>query len=129
MLRLTAQYADLWNIGYLGEVQTLARPRQDLLQACQDKGRDPSTLGITAMLYAHYPSLMPLPEGLDNPPLSGTPTQVARAMLAYEKAGVEHIMFHLLPYKLAAMRKLEQAMHLYRQLSKTLALKPNFDRI
>ncbi len=117
MLRLTAKYADLWNTCYLGQVGDLARPRQALMQACRETGRDPSTLGITALLYAHYPSLTPLPQGLDNPPLSGTPTQVAKAILAYEQAGVEHIMFHLLPYKPGAIRKLEQSLHIYRQLS------------
>jgi alkanesulfonate monooxygenase SsuD/methylene tetrahydromethanopterin reductase-like flavin-dependent oxidoreductase (luciferase family) len=61
--------------------------------------------------------MIALPDGMGNPPLSGTPTQIAKAILAYEKAGVEHIMFHLLPYKPAAMRKLEQALHLYHQLS------------
>ena len=117
MLRLTAKYADLWNVGYMGQESTLTDMRQKLIQACQDTGRDPSTLGVTVLLYAYYPSLMPLPDGLDNPPITGTPTQIAKAILAYEQAGVEHIMFHLLPYKPAAMRKLEQALHLYRQLS------------
>ncbi len=117
MLRLTARYADLWNIGYLGQEGTLDKPRQALLQACQDTGRDPKTLGITALLHAHYPRLMPLPDGLDSPPLSGTPTQVAKAILAYEHAGVEHLMFHVLPYKPAAIRNLEQSLHIYRELS------------
>jgi probable F420-dependent oxidoreductase len=119
MLRLTAKYADLWNTGYLGQVETLVQPRQELLAACKEVGRDPRTLGITAMIYNHYPKLAPLPEGLDNPPLSGTPTQIARAMLAYEQAGVEHVMFHVLPYKPAAIRKLEEALRIYRQLSNT----------
>jgi hypothetical protein len=38
-------------------------------------------------------------------------------MLAYEQAGVEHVMVHLLPYKPAAIRKLEEALRIYRQLS------------
>jgi alkanesulfonate monooxygenase SsuD/methylene tetrahydromethanopterin reductase-like flavin-dependent oxidoreductase (luciferase family) len=117
MLNLTAKYADLWNTGYLGEVETLAQPRNDLLAACNEVGRDPDTLGVTALIYVHYPTMMPLPEGLDNPPLTGTPTQIAKAMLAYERAGVEHVMFHLLPYKSEAIRKFEQALHIYRQLS------------
>jgi probable F420-dependent oxidoreductase len=117
MLRLTAQYADLWNTCYLGSVDTLAKPLQEFLQACQETGRDPATIGITALLYVHYPSLIDLPNGLDNPPLSGTPTQIAKALLAYQKAGVEHIMIHILPYKPAAIRKLEQALRVYRQLS------------
>ena len=117
MLRLTAKYADLWNIGYLGQVDTLTKHHQDLLQACRDTGRDPKTLGITVLLHVHYPKMMPLPPGLDYPPLSGTPTQVARALLAYQQAGVEHLMFHLLPYTPAAIRKMEQALHLFHQLS------------
>ncbi|HSB65297.1 MAG TPA: LLM class flavin-dependent oxidoreductase [Anaerolineales bacterium] len=117
MLNLTARYADLWNTGYLGLVETLTRPRQELLAACQEAGRDPATLDVTAMLHVHYPRLSPLPNDLDNPPISGTPSQVARAMLAYEQAGVEHIMFHVLPYKPTAIRQLERALHLYHQLS------------
>ena len=117
MLRLTAKYADLWNIGYLGQVDTLNKHRQDMLLACQDTGRDPATLGITVMIALYYPRLAPEPSGFDYPPLTGTPTQLAKAMLAYEKAGVEHLMFHLIPYQPAAIQKLEQALHLYHQLT------------
>lgn len=117
MLNLTARYADLWNTGYLGQVETLTQPRHELFEACQQVGRDPATLGVTAMIYVHYSKMAPLPEGLDNPPLSGSPTQIARAMVAYEQAGVEHVMFHLIPYKPAAIRKFEEALHIYRQLS------------
>jgi probable F420-dependent oxidoreductase len=117
MLNLTARYADLWNTGYLGQVETLSQPRQEMLAACQEVGREPSTLGVTAMLAAYYPKMAPPPEDFDNPPLSGTPTQIAKAMLSYEQAGVEHIMFHLIPYKPASIRKLTEALHIYRQLT------------
>ena len=117
MLNLTAKYADLWNTCYLGQVDTLIKPRQELLATCHEVGRDPATLGITALFYVHYPKMIPLPEGLDNPPLSGTPTQIANEILSYEKTGVQHIMVHVLPYTPAAIRKLEQALHLYHQLS------------
>ena len=117
MLRLTAKYADLWNTGYLGQVDTLVQPRQELMEACQETGRDPATLGVTAMIALYYPKLAPAPDGFDNPPLYGTPTQIARAMLQYEQAGVEHVMFHVIPYKPAAIRKLEESLHIYRDLS------------
>jgi probable F420-dependent oxidoreductase len=123
MLSLTAKYADLWNTGYLGLPQTLEKPRQELLEACRETGRDPATLRVTAMIALYYPRLAPGEEGFDNPPLTGTPTQIARAMLGYEKAGVEHIMFHLIPYKYEVMRKLEEALRIYRQLSGEMKLK------
>jgi probable F420-dependent oxidoreductase len=123
MLRLTAKYADLWNIGYLGQPETLVEPRKELMEACQETGRDPRTLGVTAMIALYYPGLAPAPDGFDNPPLVGTPTQIAKAMLRYEQAGVEHVMFHLIPYKPAAIRKLEQALSIYRQLSDEKRLK------
>ena len=117
MLQLTAKYADLWNTGYLGEPETLEKPRHELMEACRETGRDPKTLGITAMISNYYPNMAPVPENLDNPPLVGTPTQIAKTMLAYERAGVEHVMFHLIPYKPASIRKLEGALRIYRQLS------------
>jgi probable F420-dependent oxidoreductase len=117
MLYLTAMYADLWNTCYLGRVNSLLKPRQELMAACQEVGREPATIGITALLYVHYPKMVTLPKGLDNPPLTGTPTQIANEMLAYEKAGVEHIMFHVLPYTPTAIHKLEEALDIYRQLS------------
>jgi probable F420-dependent oxidoreductase len=117
MLNLTARYADLWNTGYLGQPDTLEKPRQEMRDACQEMGRDPNSLGVTAMLALHDPDLAPPPEGFDVPPLSGTPVQIAEAMLGYEKAGVEHIMFHLIPYLPASIHKLEDALHIYRQMS------------
>ncbi len=116
MLRLTAKYADLWNSAYYGTVDTFAKPRQEFTQACQDVGRDPASIGHTAALFVHYPKLVPLPNDLDHPPISGTPTQVAKAMLGYEQAGVEHIMIHLLPYKPQAIKQLSKALAIYHQM-------------
>jgi probable F420-dependent oxidoreductase len=117
MQQLTAKYADMWNCGYFGPAETFAQPQEEFLENCWEVGRDPATIGITALLYAHYPKMMPLPPDLDHPPITGTPAQIAKEILAYEKAGVDHIMFHVLPYKPAAIHKLEQSLHIYRQLS------------
>ena len=117
MLGLTAQYADLWNTGYLGLPETLDPPRQEILAACSEMGRDPTTLGVTAMLALHYPDLAPEPGDFDVPPLTGTPQEVAQAMLGYAQAGVEHIMFHLLPYNHESIRRLTEALHIYHQLA------------
>jgi probable F420-dependent oxidoreductase len=123
MLSLTAKYADLWNTGYLGQPETLNQPRQEMLEACREAGRNPQTLGVTAMLALHYPDLAPEAGDFDNPPLSGNAEEIARAMLGYEEAGVEHIMFHLVPYKQETIGRLEQALRIYRQLSDEKGLK------
>jgi probable F420-dependent oxidoreductase len=118
MLNLTARYADLWNTGYLGTVDTLAQPREELLAACQEAGRDPATLGVTAMIAVHYPRLAPEASDFDNPPLTGSPHQVAEAMLAYEQTEVEQIMLHLVPYNEQSIGELEEALAIYRNLTR-----------
>lgn len=119
MLRLTAQYADLWNTGYLGLPATLDKSRQELLAACQETGRDPATLGVTVMLALYYPDLTDKQPDFDIPPLAGSPEEVAQAMLGYEQLGVEHIMIHLVPYNLTAIGRLEEALRIYHQLKAT----------
>ena len=114
MLGLTAKYADLWNTGYLGQPETLVIPRQELIVACQQTGRDPTTLGVTAMIALYFPDLAPKAPELDNPPLTGSPEEIAQAMRGYEQAGAEHIMFHLIPYNKSALERLEAALHIYR---------------
>ena len=116
MLKLTAQYADLWNSAYYGQPKGLVRPRQALKRACREVGRDPSTLGVTALLGLHFPDLAPVKPKFGRQPLSGTPEEIAQAMLAYQQAGVEHIMFHLVPYNLTALGRLEEALKIYRQI-------------
>lgn len=116
MLKLTAKYADLWNSGYYGQPDQLSEPCQNLERACSEVGRDPSTLGVTAMLALHFPDLSPKTPDFDNPPLSGTPEEIAQAMLGYQQAGVQHIMFHLVPYNLTALGRLEEALRIYRQM-------------
>jgi len=117
MLGLTAKYADLWNTGYLGQPETLEKPRQEMLEACEQNGRDPKTLGVTAMIALHYPDLAPDATDFDVPPLSGTAEEVARAMVVYEQAGVQHIMLHLVPYNDETIGRLERSLQIYRQMT------------
>jgi probable F420-dependent oxidoreductase len=117
MLGLTAKYADSWNTGYLGQPETLEKPRQEMLEACEQNGRDPKTMGVTAMIALHYPDLAPDATDFDVPPLSGTAEEVARAMLGYEQAGVQHIMLHLVPYNDETIGRLERSLHIYRQMT------------
>ena len=114
MLKLTAQYADLWNTGYMGQPETMAEPMAKIEAACRDAGRDPASLGITALIGLWYPDLQPQqPTFLDHP-LTGTVHDIADAMRGYAELGVEHIMFQCEPYGPESVRRLTEALHLYR---------------
>jgi probable F420-dependent oxidoreductase len=114
MLRLTAQYADLWNTGYMGKPETMAGPLANIRDACGAVGRDPATLGVTALIGLWFPDLqVSQPSFFDNP-LTGTVEEIAAAMRGYAELGVQHIMFQCEPYTPEALRRLSEALRLYR---------------
>ena len=114
MLRLTAQYADLWNTGYMGQPDTMAEPLAKIQAACRQIGRDPATLGITALIGLWFPDLQTKQPGFLEKPLTGTAQEIAAAMRGYADLGVQHIMFQCEPYTAEALRRLTEALHLYR---------------
>jgi probable F420-dependent oxidoreductase len=114
MRRLTAQYADLWNTGYLGQPETMAEPLSRIEAACREVGRDPRTLGVTALIGLWFPDLRPdQPVFLDHP-LTGSPEEIAAAMRGYAALGVPHIMFQCEPHTAESVRRLTEALRLYR---------------
>jgi len=116
MLKLTAQYADLWNTGYMGKPETMAEPLTKIRDACRTVGRDPATLGITALIGLWFPALSGQPNkpGFFEDPLTGAVEEIAAAMHGYAELGVQHIMFQCEPYSREARRLLTEALQLYR---------------
>jgi probable F420-dependent oxidoreductase len=114
LLRLTASYADLWNTGYMGDPGTMAGPLARIDAACRKVGRDPATLGITALIALWFPDLLPDKPSYADSPLTGTPAQIAAAMHGYAELGVQHIMFQCAPYTQQTRERLTEALHLYR---------------
>jgi len=116
MLKLTAQYADLWNTGYMGQPETMAEPLARIAAACREVGRDPATLGITALIGLWFPDLQVKQPSFFDKPLTGTVPEIAAAMRGYADLGVPHIMFQCEPYTAEALRRLTEALHLYRAM-------------
>jgi probable F420-dependent oxidoreductase len=114
MLRLTAQYGDAWNIGYMAGPETMAEPFARLAAACREVGRDPATIGITAFIGLWFPDLQGRKPTVFDTPLTGTPQEIATAMRGYAAMGVEHIMFQYEPYSDEARARLAEALRLYR---------------
>ena len=115
MLKLTAKYADLWNTGYMGKPETMSEPLAKIEDACRKTGRDPKTLGVTAFIGLWFPELQAKkPKFFDNP-LTGSAEDIAAAMRGYAKLNVQHIMFQCEPYMPEAIRRLTEAVQLYRR--------------
>ncbi len=116
MLKLTAQYADLWNTGYMGKPETIAERLAKVKAACLEIGRDPATLGITAFIGLWFPDLQAKKPSFFDNPLTGTVQEIAEAMRGYAELGVQHIMFQCEPYSPEARQRLTQALQLYRSM-------------
>ena len=115
MLRLAAQYADLWNpAAYLSAPYSFAEPQARLHAACTEVGRDPTTLGVTALVALAYPDLGEPPPSPHIPTyLSGSPEELVIAMHGYAQMGVSHLMFYCAPYTATALGRLAEAIQMY----------------
>ena len=116
MLKLTARYADLWNTGYMGQPKTMAEPLAKIAAACREVGRDPATLGITALIGLWFPDLQAKRPSFFDTPLTGTVQEMAAAMRGYAELGVQHIIFQCAPYVPEAVQRLTEALQLYRRM-------------
>jgi probable F420-dependent oxidoreductase len=111
MQRLVARYADSWNTAWHSEPAGAQARIESMRAACQEEGRDPATLDITASVAIAYPDLgeYALPT-----PLTGSPEHIAEALAGYAELGVAHVMVEFGPYVPAALDHLAEAVRLFR---------------
>ncbi len=117
MLELTAQYADLSNVGYMGEPETMIEPRAKFETACNLVGRDPATIGVTALIGLWFPDLKEARPDF-NHTLTGSARDIAAAMWGYRELGLEHIMFQCAPNTPESRERLTEALELYRGMER-----------
>jgi alkanesulfonate monooxygenase SsuD/methylene tetrahydromethanopterin reductase-like flavin-dependent oxidoreductase (luciferase family) len=94
MLRLTAQYADLWN-GWIIRRSTpdmIPPLREAIDAACREHGRDPATLARTITVGATVLGRQSFGE-----PISGSPEEMAETFRAFAREGVSHVQIWLTP--------------------------------
>lgn len=114
MLGLVARYADLWNTGYTGSPETMLEPIARIGAACRQVGRDPATLGVTALIGLWFPDLNAEKPSFFANPLTGTAEEIAAALRGYEELGVRHVMVQCQPYTAETRRRLADALRIYR---------------
>ncbi|HSI01940.1 MAG TPA: LLM class flavin-dependent oxidoreductase [Reyranella sp.] len=109
-LRLTAQYADYWNVFAINRAEALAPMTQAVDAACRKFGRDPATLQRTVTVVVEFPDCKAgAPENTwtrllsSMGPLTGTPDEIAEILRGYARAGVDHLQVWLEPFNMAAI--------------------------
>ena len=115
MLRLTAQYADLWNVGYMSIPRSIEKELKALHKACKEVGRDPASLQQTYMVSLAWPDLLGWEKPKKRGWLSGTAEELAAVLAEYEARGADHLMFHIKPSTPEGYERLARAVELYRR--------------
>ena len=110
MLRLTARYADQWNVWLAGRRSDPAEVpplRAAVDAACQTEGRDPRTLERTVSIMVDMEGRRAIPASM-NPdtavPVTGSPEEIAAAIRAFAAEGITHLQLYLLPNTLETLR-------------------------
>lgn len=124
MMALTARYADMWNTAYMGSAATFEPHLERFRTACKKVGRDPGSVGITALANVWFRELGdgPPPPGdpaldnthIDKTCLVGGAQEMINELQRYESLGTSHLMFHCWPYTPAALEALGDVVSRYR---------------
>jgi alkanesulfonate monooxygenase SsuD/methylene tetrahydromethanopterin reductase-like flavin-dependent oxidoreductase (luciferase family) len=112
MLRLTARYADAWNTAWFGLPDQRLRQRlAGMHAALQAEGRDPATLRRTVGMDVQDPELA----GCDQTggeSFAGSVDELAHAIDAYERLGLDDLIVGLQPGTPAALDRLARAIEI-----------------
>lgn len=98
MLRLTAKYADQWNLWFNtfdNRLDKLIELNKGVDEICREVGRDPRTLERTAAIKVEYGSHSGSPMSTD--PITGSAAEIAETLRAYGAAGISHVQIWLDP--------------------------------
>lgn len=115
MMRLVAQYASEWNWWTYDEQPDAAMARlapiiEQLDDACDELGRDRSTLGRSLDVYSVVPPGFDIPEGSN--PIAGTADEMAAALTSFESIGVGEVRCNVVPQTVEAIEAMAEVVDL-----------------
>ncbi len=124
MLRLVARYADSWNwwtLDHRTAKKSLQPIIEELERACDEVGRDPTTLQrcldfytITPLSRADEatPATVEEVDGMQPITLSGTPEEIAGTLLGYTEMGFDEIRCDVHPKTIEAIEGMKEVVDL-----------------
>ena len=92
-LRITARYADEWNVW--GDPATLREKIAILDQHCADVGRDPKAIqrsAVAILAHSDDPAVVERARAMGRPVLGGSSAEIIDTIREYEAAGVQEIL-------------------------------------
>lgn len=116
MMRLTAQYADMWTTDWLGPISKVREDIGKLRSACEEVGRVFATMSVTGGVTIGYPELGTLPKWMNTPDsyITGSSEEVAGRLREYADEGVDHVLTNLYPFTPEAIARYAEAVQLAR---------------
>jgi probable F420-dependent oxidoreductase len=108
MLSISVPHVNAWNTwfsSYGNDPAALAPLQASVDRACRDAGRDPTTLERTAAVLVRFPDGAGRP-GATDPPVQGSPEQMADALRGFAAAGIGHVQLVLDPITIGSIRAL-----------------------
>ncbi len=113
MLRLAAQYADVWNTDLVLRPERVTELHRQLHTACAAVGRDPATLPVTAMTAVQ---LVGPGEAVDprHKAIFGVVEEVAAALRGFADVGVQHLVVDVRPVGLRGLERFARVVELLR---------------
>lgn len=114
MLRLVARYADAWNTAWHTKPEVVAERLTEIRQACEEEGRDPATLEMTAgaILY-----LGPDGQPAEGKPyqLTGTNQEIADRLRGFVEVGAQHLILVVEPEGMVGLERFMPILDLLNQ--------------
>jgi alkanesulfonate monooxygenase SsuD/methylene tetrahydromethanopterin reductase-like flavin-dependent oxidoreductase (luciferase family) len=108
MLSLTARFADAWNTVWHQTASSAAEQIEKIDAACNEIGRDPSTIVKTAGSNIAMPGYF----GLRPNPITGEIDQIAEAIVAFRDLGLKHYVAGLDPCTPKSVEQFSRAVEL-----------------
>lgn len=116
MARIVARYADAWNGAWMArpdDPELVARV-EELHRACDEVGRDPAEIELTAGVSVRYPDADEPSPTRGRGDISGEPAAVAESLAAFAEGGYSQLMVWLGPMDQHGLDRLAESVALLR---------------